>query len=468
MSSPGRRPACLDVVRAEALWGRLRESLWFLPSLMVIVAVLLGAGMVEVSTLVDGEVLARWPRVFGAGPDGSRSMLAAIAGSMITVAGVTFSITMVAVTQTSAQYSPRILRNFMRDRFNQAVLGTFVGIFAYCLVVLRTIREGGASEFVPSLAVLVGVLLALVGVAVLIAFVHHIANTLQASEIVSRITRDTRKVIDRLFPDSLSDRPLDVQQLCFPGAVASNAWHPVPAPRTVYIQHYSREALAQLATDCDLLIRVTQPAGEFVVEGRPLAWFARHPLSGGGAPAMVWRRGDVARTAAKIWVVGTHRTLDHDPAFGFRQLVDVALKALSPGVNDSTTALTCIDHLGALLIRLADRRIESGAQDAEGRLRVITAEPGFEELLALAVDAIRQHARGNVAVLERLFLTLGGVASVVLESSRRRAVLRQVELVQAATADTLRPGHDLAHLDEVARRVRAEIAMAPMPEVVSS
>jgi uncharacterized membrane protein len=459
------------VARLQELWGRLGESLWFLPSVLVIGAILLGVGMVELSTLVDAKALARWPRVFGAGPDGSRSMLAAIAGSMITVAGVTFSITIVAVTQASTQYSPRILRNFMRDRANQAVLGTFVGIFAYCLVVLRTIREGPAStEFVPSLAVLVGVLLAIVGVAVLIFFVHHIATTLQASEIVSRITWDTRKVVDQLFPDRLSHDRLEVEPAYVGEAVSTDAWRPVPAPRTGYIQHYSRSALVRIATQYDLLVRVEQPIGEFVVEGRPLAWFAPHPLGAGGMPETVWRPDDVARSVVKTWIIGTNRSLDLDPGFGFRQLVDVALKALSPGVNDSTTALTCIDHLGALLIRLADRRIETAERDESGRLCVITGEPGFQELLGLAIDEIRQHARGNVAVLERLMVMLGGVAAVAHESGRRRAVVQQLELLQATAAETVSLGHDLAQLDGVAHRVLAAVhaPTTPPDEVVSS
>jgi len=382
---------------------------------------------------------------------------------MITVAGVTFSITMVAVTQTSAQYSPRVLRNFMRDRLNQAVLGAFVGIFVYCLVVLRTIRAGETSEFVPSLAVFTAVVLALLGVAVLIAFVHHIATTLQASTIVARITRDTRKVIDLRFPEALDHDPVNLQQTWVLGAVASDAWRAIPAPRTGYIQHYDREALSRIAVNGDLIMRLTQPTGEFVVEGRPIAWFAGHPLNADGRPARVWRIGDVARTAAKAWVIGTHRTLDHDPVFGFRQLVDVAVKALSPSVNDSTTALTCIDHLGALLIGLAGRRLTFGVQDAEGQLRLITAEPDFGELVAFAVDPIRQHARGDVGVLERLLTMLGDLATVALEPTRHRAIVEQLDLVHAATARTVPNGHDRMRLDEVARRMRVQAAEGVAP-----
>lgn len=149
--------------RLRALWEQLLDSLWFVPGAIVLAAIVLAVGMVELSTRVDNGALSKFPRIFGASADSSRAMLSAIASSVITVAGVTFSITMVAVTQASSQYTPRILRNFMRDRSNQVVLGVFVGIFAYCLVVLRTIRSSEEVRFVPALAVIGGIVLALVG-----------------------------------------------------------------------------------------------------------------------------------------------------------------------------------------------------------------------------------------------------------------------------------------------------------------
>jgi uncharacterized membrane protein len=439
------------MARVRALWGRLRDSLWFVPSLLVLLAILLGAGMVELSAAVDQEALARWPRIFGAGPDGSRSMLSAIAGSMITVAGVTFSITMVAVTQASTQYSPRILRNFMRDRANQAVLGTFVGIFAYCLVVLRTIREGEDAEFVPSLAVLVGVLLALLGVAVLIFFVHHIATTLQASEIIARITRDTRHVLDRLYPEEATGDALDDDAGTAESAVAGDAWHPIPSPVSGYIQHANVDGLVRVADQCDLLIRQERPTGEFVIRGHPLASFASHPLGHADGPR-AWKPAQMTKAIAREYVVGSYRTLDQDPSFGIRQLVDVALKALSPGINDSTTAVTCVDYLGALLARLADRRLGITHRGADGRVRLVTVEPGYAALLEQAVSEIRQHARGNVTILTRLVVMLAGVARDTRTPSRRRAVARQIELVRSTAAATVGERHDLAPLEALARQ----------------
>ena len=437
--------------RLGALWEHLRDSLWFLPAIIVLSAILLGVAMIELSAVVDEKTLARWPRVFGAGPEGSRSMLAAIAGSMITVAGVTFSITMVAVTQASAQYTPRILRSFMRDRATQAVLGTFVGIFAYCLVVLRTIREGNEEDFVPSLAVLVGVLLALLGVAVLIFFVHHIATTLQASEIVARITHDTRRVVDRLYVESIG-APGTESGSAFPPTPRAG-WHPVPAPATGYIQRADLPGLVRVADRYDLLVRLARPTGDFVARGRPLAYFAADPEGEGRSALGEARAREAAAALGGKVVIGRSRSMDHDPGFGIRQLVDVALKALSPGINDSTTAVTCVDYLGALLMRLAGRARRAEHRGEANRLRVESVEPSFEVLLDVAVDEIRQHARGNVGVLARQLDMLGELMAVTPAGPRRQAVARHVELVRRAGAATVTEAHDLERLEATARRV---------------
>ena len=438
------------MARLRALWVRVRESLWFIPSVLVLVALLLGVGMVALSGAVEPETLSPWSPIFGAGPDGSRAMLSAIAGSMITVAGVTFSITMVAFTQASSQYTSRILRNFMRDRANQAVLGTFVGIFAYCLVVLRTIRAEDDAEFVPSLAVLMGVLLALVGIGVLIFFVHHIATTLQASEIIARISKDTCRVIDRVHPEELEDDGGEAAVVAAADRVPASAWDAVDARATGYIQHAGVGELVGVAERCRILLRLEQPVGAFVTEGQPLARLAPHPVESGRDQADRAPE-EIADAIRRQHVIGAFRTLDRDPAFGIRQLVDIALKAISPGINDSTTAVTCIDYLGAILLRMANRRVQRGHQDGEGRLRVITADPDFDALLRLAVEEIRQHANGNVSVLARLLEMLARVGEATRSPARRRAVAAQVELVREAANRLVASEYDRGRLDALAR-----------------
>ena len=183
-------------------WQSIRSSFWFVPALMVVDTVVLAILLITLETSLDLHLVGPWPLLFDAGAAGARGLLTTVASSMITVAGLVFSITLVALSLTSSQYSSRVIRNFMRDRVNQWELGVFLGIFAYCLVVLRTIREGNEGAFIPTLAVLVGLILAFIGIAALIHFIHHIATSIQASSIVGTAAQETLAAVDHLFPEA--------------------------------------------------------------------------------------------------------------------------------------------------------------------------------------------------------------------------------------------------------------------------
>lgn len=450
--------------RFRLLRETLLGTLWFIPALLVVAALVLAVGMVELSARVDHEALAAWPRVFGAEPASSRSILSSIASGMITVAGLTFSLTMVAVTQASTQYTPRVLRNFMADRANQFVLGTFVGIFAYALVVLRTIRsDEEGTRFVPSLAVVLGIALAIVGIGVLIYFVHHIASTLQASSLIARVARETAHAVDELFPATLGDPAGADAAEATRLAAAVTRWEPVRARDTGYVQAVDEARLLARGAGAGRLVRMVRGVGDFVVEGRPVAYVAADAGAGGlraGAPgegrAPAAAAGPdlpapqrIADRLAEAWRIGEVRTVEQDAAFGIRQLVDIALKALSPGINDTTTAVNCVDYLGALLVRLADRRIESPVRtDADGVVRVLARGPTFATLLALACDEVRQQAAGNVTVLRRLLDVLAEVAEVTDDPSRRALVTAQRALVLEVAERTVEAPADRASLRE--------------------
>jgi len=183
------------ILKLRHWWQETRSSFWLVPAVIVLGAVALATGLIALEANIDVHLDKNWPLVFGAGAAGSRGLLTAVAGSMITVAGVVFSITIVVLSLTSSQYTSRVLRNFMRDRRNQVVLGVFLGVFVYCLVVLRTIRGGDEGAFVPSLAVLGGLALAFVGTAFLIYFIHHIAMSIQASTIVAAAAEETIDIL---------------------------------------------------------------------------------------------------------------------------------------------------------------------------------------------------------------------------------------------------------------------------------
>jgi uncharacterized membrane protein len=408
--------------RLENAWIALRSSLWFLPSLIVVGAVAVAIALIEVDTKLDHrEILSQWPRLFGAGAEGTRGMLSAIGSAMITVAGVVFSITIVALSLASSQYTPRMLRNFMRDRSNQVVLGTFVGIYAYCLVVLRTIRGGDEGAFVPSLAALGAILLAFAGIALLIHFIHHISSAIQVGRILAAIAQETSAAIERTLPERLTpdddDRPEDVP--------ASERLAAVAATRTGYVQNVGAEVLVRCACRLDAVVRLPHCIGDFIVEGEPVVTIdGDRPLD-----------DEVTATLRRAVSVGDQRTVEQDVAFGLRQIVDIALKALSPGVNDPTTATMCLDYLSALLVDLATRRFPGRRHDEEGRLRVVVEAPTFASMLALAVEEIRLAARDQPVVLRKLIGVLERVAGATRSPARRRALRTQLAWIGNAAAE---------------------------------
>lgn len=416
------------------LLENLRSSLWFVPTLFVTGAVVLAMALVEMdSYLIRERLTEQWPRLFGAGAEGSRGLLGAIAGSMITVAGVTFSITVVALALASAQYTSRILRNFMRDRANQAVLGVFVGVFAYCLVVLRTIRGDDESAFVPSVSVLVAILLAFAAIGFLIFFIHHIAASIQATSIIEGVTAETLNAIDRLFPAQVGEAAVERTGVGTLADRAALTWVTIPACRTGYIRSIDAEALFEVAREQGMVVRMEKGIGEFVIEDSPLASVA------GKQPDE-----ESIRKLNAAYTVGRDRTVQQDAAYGIRQIVDVALKALSPGINDTTTAINCVDFLGAILARLAARPIETPDRSDGSQLRLIACGPTFAGLLAEAFDQIRQNAEGNVAVLVRLLQVLEIVARRTTDTRRHQALRGQKGLIAETAERSVPSAHDRA------------------------
>ncbi len=433
--------------KLRAVWSTLTGSLWFVPSLLVAGAIALAAAMIGLDAATQFHLAERWPLAFGSGAEGSRGVLSTIASSVITVAGVVFSITIVALSLTASQYSPRILRNFMSDRTTQVVLGTFVAIFVYCLVVLRTIRapDGAVASFIPSLAVLLGILLALVGTGLFVYFIHHVAASIQISSILSNVSNETMRVIDRLYPDPVGtgrDRSENA------GAYRDGEgqrWHPVPALTNGYIVRIDFKGLVDLARKRGIVLRLQAAAGEFVIERDVL-------VEASGADS---RGEELARAVNALFTLNAQRTLDQDAAFGIQQVVDVALKALSPSVNDSTTAVMCIDHLAAILTRIAGRRIgPPGGGDEDGVLQV-RCGPTYGSLVALAFDGIRRNARGNPDVLSQLAHRGCGLVAATPHPARRHVAVLHTRATIRALEETVRNEHERVAFVTEAQRALA-------------
>jgi uncharacterized membrane protein len=423
--------------KLKRFWSTLRSSFWFLPSLIVLVSIVFAAGLIEADSAGSDRWLAHWPRLFGAGAQGARDMMSTIAGSMMTVVGVTFSMILVVLALASSQYTSRILRNFMRSRVTQVVLGIFAGIFTYSLIVLRTIRGGDESTFVPNMAVFFGFVLSLGGVGALMFFIHHIASSIQASSIIASVAQETIAAIDRLFPEKLGQEPdIDDDNQKLPPLAARN-WRGVPARENGYIQSVNNAGLLRLAQDRKTIVRMEHGIGDFVVRNTTLA-----SLSLEETPDE-----ETITALQATFSISRHRTVEQDSAFGIRQIVDVALKALSPGINDTTTAVMCVDYLTAILARIAPRQIPSLYRYEEGELRVIAKGPSFESLLAESFDQIRSNAKGDVAIMLRMLGAIQTLTSLTASPQRRRALREQVQWIAELAERTLESTHDRARID---------------------
>jgi uncharacterized membrane protein len=425
-----------------AIWTYLRSTYWFLPSVITVGAAGMASGLIALDRHAwDSDALPGW--FFGGGADGARALLSAVAGSIITVVSVTFSVTIVALTVSSQHFGPRLLNNFMRDTVAQLVLGVFIGTFAYCLVVLRVVQgEGdGYDRFVPHLAVTGAVALTFVSVAALIYYVHHVAMSMQVSEIARGVVVDLEQAIDRIYPEDLGSDAGPSNSIPSPPAGAGS----VPCHSSGYVQHIEADQILKLACDTGLVIWLQVRPGDFATTGLPLALVAPAP----DHPERF------AKDLNGAFVLGPDRTAQQDAGFPVQQLVEVTLHALSTGMNEPFTALTCIDRLGQGLARLATRRLPSSLRsDESGEVRVIAPRDSLVDLLDQAFDPIRAHAADSPEVGKRLLKVLARLARVARRDEDRAALARQAELVRQTMERWRHDGSYGEQIDALYRQMR--------------
>ncbi len=445
------------MTKANNYWKRLTSTLWFVPALFAVSGILAGIFFVWFDYSFESP-FKNLPEFFGIQPSGARDILAVIAGSIITVAGTVFSITVVALTLASTQFSPRILRNFMRDSGNQAVLGALVGIFAYCIVVLRTIRDGGdnpAFDFVPPTAVFFGVLFGFVGIGCLIFFIHHVATSIQATSIISQIAYLTTSEIKRNFPDQLPENVIDEKTQDF---LKDTKSQDVTAIVSGYVQNVDLDRLVFLADKSDSIIKMKRRIGQFTVEGLPILEIYSHDEN-------FRLTEEFAGEMRETYDVGDFRTIQGDVAFGLRQIVDIALKALSPSINDSTTAVTCVDYLTSIMVCLASRPSCPSNLFSNKKLRLIIEQQRFEDFFDLAFNQIRQNAGGNVAVILRQLNSINVLGLVNKkfpfdeERKERHLLLRtQARLLLELAERTIKADADLLTVSNYYKRVEKTLS----------
>lgn len=390
----------------QSWWNDVSDSLWFLPSVCTLFCTILALLLVRIDTgLNASDWLSHSPLLFGGGAEGARGVLSAIAGSVVTVTGTIFSIVIVALQLASGQFTPRVMRHFTGDRINQAVLAVMIATFTYCLLVLRTVRAGDDQngQFVPAISVTVGILLALLCIAGLIVFIHHSAKQLQVSFILQRAAGDTRHLIDDIFPeDHQTTQPIGSR-------LPKHEPDLVRARSSGYLQDIDLEHLRGIAADREMTIHLLQAYGTHVMVGTELAH--------------VWRASetpteDDAEAIRRNLIIGIERTLLHDVTFGLRQIADIAVKALSPGINDPTTATQAIDSLNDLIVRAGNRSSPRSSIDIDGRPAIIWEPVSFASLVDVAYTQIRNYGAGDPVVMAHLIDGLRRIADLVPEPKR--------------------------------------------------
>ncbi len=438
-------------------WEALRTTFWLVPTILVFAAGLLFLVTFEIDwAAYHGHLgLPFWIQAGSA--DAGRQVLIAIAAAVLTVVGVVFSITILALTLASQQFGPRMMRNFVRDIGNQVTLGVFVGTFAYSVLCLGSITSAPHTHlgpFVPRLSITVAEALLLVDLAVLIYFIHHIAKSIQLPEVIAGIARDLMRAIDIEFPaDSSPPRtpsPLGtgkpVEELL---QLIEDRGVVVPSDTSGYLQFVGYAQLIDIAVRTDTVIRLDHRPGHFIVAGRPLA--------------TVWPGGAASRFAlalGKAHVTGPHRTLMQDPVFAIDQLVEIAIRALSPAVNDTFTALTCIDWLAAGLSQVSNRTLEEGIyRDRFGRVRLIESDPSYGRMVNRAFDKIRQAARGMPAVIIRMMDALAVIMEQTTSTEQRRILARQAEMIFQSASETVPDANDRDDIEVRFQRVLNQIAI---------
>ncbi|MBU3065045.1 DUF2254 domain-containing protein [Nocardia sp. NEAU-G5] len=421
-------------LEADRRREKLRTNLWFVPTLEVLGAVVLFAITCALDRAAYSGAFRIPSWVIGGTPDAARQVLTAIAAAIITVVGVVFSITIVALTLASTQFGPRMLRNFIRDRGTQVTLGTFVATFVYAAAALVVIGK----DFVPHISTTVSIASMVLDLGVLIYFINHIAGQIQLPNVIADIAREVNTAVEANL-DTAETAPA-----CGPStvellALIAESGGEVRTTSSGYLQYIRYDRLMRLAVAENAVIHLPNRPGHFLTEGQVVAtvWPAE------AAPR-------IAEDFARGHVTGSMRTLVQDVSFGIDQIVEIGLRALSPAVNDTFTALTCIDWLGGCLSKIAVEWDPNPVRrDRDGYIRVIAAQVSYERLVQRAFEKIRQSGVGQPAVMIRELDALAQILDRTDDPARRRVVVEQAAMIERQVAVSI---SEEADREDVLRR----------------
>lgn len=389
-------------MKARWLVTRARESLWLAPGIATVAAISLAIGGVSLDHQLEQDRDGWY--LFDGGPLAARELLSTVTSAMLSFTVLVFSITVLVLQLASSQFSPRVVRTFLDAPITKWALATFVGTFVFSICVLSQVR-GDPSPFVPAVATWTALLLVLISVGVFVRYIHAMAHSIRAINVIAKISAEVREGIDEMYPEELAESAKDEAPAMdrAPEHVIEHRGAPGVLAFT------DPELIVQTATRCGAVIEIVPRVGDFLPAGAPLF--------------RVWGKIDEETTRGAVRIE-VERTPVQDPAFGVRQLVDIAVRALSPGTNDPTTAVQALDHLHDLVRRLTIRGFPARARvDSEGHLRVIASRMGYAEYVDLAFSEILHYGKTSPRIVQRISAALLDCAEIA--SGERRVVLRE-------------------------------------------
>lgn len=402
-------------------YKKVMATFWFVPVVIILIALFLAIGLVIIDQEIQLSKEGLGKYFFVNSADSARSILSTISGAMIGVAGTVFSVTLVALTLASSQFGPRLIKNFMYVRLNQVVLGSYVATYLYCLFVLSAIKENDSYTFMPVISILFAILAALVNIILLIIFIHQIATSIQADKVISDISEVIYKRVKDLYPSKMGEA-LETERITIVDNIKSKYLHAIAfkAQKSGYLQYVDSETLLKVTSDLDIVLELHYRPGDHLVAGIEMG--------------KIYTNKELEKTQLKRmsdqFVIGKIKEGDQDLEFSVHQMVEIASRALSPGVNDPYTAMTCIDNLTATLCHISQMELPSKYRvDKDKNLRIIANTTDFEGLVDAAFNQIRQFSKGSTAVIIKLMEAQITLYGVVTKEKQINAVKKHAEMI---------------------------------------
>lgn len=422
--------------KIKFIWYELTGSFWFLPILIILFSIGLASGLIVLDRAVDFGSVVYLQQILTESADSARSVLSTISGAMIGVAGTVFSITLVALTLASSQFGSRLLRNFMHERINQIVLGTYISTYVYCLIVLNVVKDNSTETFIPALSILVAILAAVANIILLIVFIHHISMSIQADKVISDISASLMENIERIFSEEFEGEDIATHQ-------TENLAHYLKefsysktlySSKDGYLQYLYNQSLFEAAKTHDYLIVTYHRIGSYLVKNEPvLSIYSKSEF-----------KDDSPVDFSGNFILGNTRIPQQDAEHSIHQMVEIACRALSPGINDPFTAIACIDNLTSTLCYLTKVEFPSRYKfDDKHQLRYVFKPLTYQGMLDAAFLQIRQFSKGSPAVVIRLMEAMVTIYTFANRSTDKQAVKEHAEMILKVAEDSFEESHDL-------------------------